>query len=410
MKANWGSRLPVFLAAVGAVVVLLVELKPVAPGLREAALVVGGVLMGFISLWLDEAIRTGPQRDAERKEHAKERKEDQERANNLLTENHKLLAENEELHELAKASEARDRTRSEMEAGSAYGLAWIATTLPTKTHLPNATDLFRSMCSTIESLSSDLGLRFSDDERQMLESPVGDLATARQISERVWTKARELPQRVWCFFELGNRTQWLRDQAKDAHSTKTAMDWLEAYRSDPYLTFAPHFAEVVDELIEVFRPYQNAVPEDSRESLVHRVGDAFDKIPSVYIQDRSIQAAYQRSPWFWVDDHGVGVITCILENPKAPERSFALRVRDANTYELSETEDDKTKSTRVTRDEAGWHCSAHTNASAENMCFEIQLVLEVTDGGNLPTKVKVIPVRSDPANPNPDSPSKDGPA
>jgi hypothetical protein len=403
MKANWGSRLPVFLAAAGVVVVLLVELRPVAPGLREVALVVGGVLMGLISLWLDEAIRAGPQRDAERKVHAKERKADQKQANILRTGIHILLAENEELH-------ARERTLSEIEACSAYGLAWVATTLPTKMHLPNATDLFRSMCATIESFSSQLGLRFSDDERQMLESPVGDLATARQISERVSTRARELPQRVWCFFELGNRTQWLRDQAKDAHSTKTAMDWLEACRGDPCLRFAPHFAEVVDELIEVFRPYQNAVPDDSRESLVHRVGDAFDKIPSVYIQDRSIQAAYQRSPWFWVDDHGVGVITCILENPKAPERSFVLCVRDANTYELSETEDDKTKSTRVTRDEAGWHCSAHTNASAESMCFEIQLVLEVTDGGNPPTKAEVMAVRSDPDNPNPDSPSKDRPA
>lgn len=391
MSVNWRFHIPVFLGVAGGVfIVALVELRPVPQGLRDVALVLGGALIGLMSLWLDEMVRTGPERDAARKEHARERREDHERANALRAANQKLLVENEKLVELAKASEDRDRIRSEAEASSAYILGSVGTILPTKADLPNATDLIQGMCDVIQSLSADLGLRYSDEERKMLQTPQPGLAAARQISAMVRSRGRDLPQRLWCFFELGNRTPWLRDQAKGANSTKAAIEWLEPFRGNPFLLFAPRFVEVIHELIEIFRPYEHTVPDGAREALVRRVGEAFDKISTFYAQGRNTLTPYRRTPWFFTDDNGVGVLTCIIDNPDAPERSFGLGVRDPNTYELSEIQGDKITSTRVTCDEFGWHCSTHIDASAANTCLDIELVLAVTNGGNPPTEAEIV--------------------
>jgi len=211
----------------------------------------------------------------------------------------------------------------------------------------------------------------------------------------ILTKARDLPQRLWCFFELGNRTPWLQDQAKSARSTKEVTSWLETLRENPFLPFAPRFLGAVDGLLEAFRPYSETVPDDARELLKRRVSEALASISEVYIQGRDTQTACRRSPWFYVDDKGVGVLACIIETPDAHE-DIMLSVRDANTYELAKCEDQGAKSWRVTRDDAGWHCSAHVDADTKSPCLDIRLVRAATNDGNPPTEAEaVIGVRPD---------------
>ena len=335
------------------------------------------------------------QREEDRRQHEEERSEDKRQIEKLYTENRRLLTENEKLLEFAKASEDRDRICSEVEASSAYVLGWCATILPTKT------DSIQGNIASVRSLCSDLGLRFSDTEQKLLESPSASQTDSQQISRMVLTKARDLPQRLWCFFELGNRTPWLEDQAKSARSTKAATDWLEAIRRNPLLPFAPRFVRAVGELLEAFRPYCNAVPDDARELLKRKVSEALDRISHVYIQGRNTQTACRRSPWFYTDDQGGGILTCIIEPPDA-SGDLMLCVRDANTYELSKHENGGVHSCRVNRDDAGWHCSAHVDASTDRPCLDIRLVVAVTDDGNPPTEAEaVIGVRPDPDSPSP---------
>jgi hypothetical protein len=391
-NVNWNFHVPVFLGMLGgAVLVTVVELRPLPQGLRDAALVVGGALVGLISLWLDEVLRTAPERRRleqqrvadseqherertdEREQHETDRAEDQQRIEKLHDENRRLL-------ELSKASEDRDRIRSETEAQSAYTLALLATTLPTKTG---------SVPVAITSICSDLGLRFSETEQKVLETPPASQTDAHQISGMLLTKGHALPQRLWCFFELGNRAPWLKDLAESGRSTKTATDWLETFRRNPFLPFAPSFVEVIDELLGAFRPYYNGLPDDARESLKRSVTSAFTKISYVYIQSRGTLTPYRRSPWFFVGDHGIGVLVCIVDTPNAPG-NVMLGVRDANTYELSKLEDHQMISWRVTRDDSGWRCSAHPNASSEDACLDIRIVVALTDDGNPPTKAEVV--------------------
>lgn len=420
-KINWNFHAPVFIGIVGGVVlVLVVELRPVPQGLRDAALIVGGALVGLISLWLDEVFRTGPERQRleqqrvadnqqhereraeERDQHEKDRAEDQQRIEKLHAENRRLFTENEKLLEFAKASEDRDRIRSEVEASSAYVLGWCVTILPTKT------ESIQDNLASVRSLCSDLGLRFSDTEQKLLGSPSVNQTDAQEISRIVLTKARDLPQRLWCFFELGNRTPWLEGQAKSARSTKAATDWLETLRGNPLLPFAPRFVRAVDDLLEAFRPYCNTVPDDARELLKRRVSEALDRISHVYIQGRDTQTASRRGPWFYIDDHGIGILTCIIETPNVVG-DLVLCVRDANTYELLKREDAGMNSWRVTRDDAGWHCSAHGNASTEKPCLDIRLVMAVTDDGNPPIEAEaVLGVRPDPDSVQAAGSSKDG--
>ncbi len=388
---NWRLHGLVFLFLVlGGFVLLLAEVYATSQAWREIGLAVGSFLIGFVSLSFDELVRARPQRIADNLQREKERAEDQQRIEKLYTENRRLFTENEKLLEFAKRVEDRDRIRSEVEASTAYVLGWCATILPTK-----AASIQDNLAAA-RSLCSDLGLRFSDTEQKLLESPSANQTDAQQISRMLLAKARELPQRLWCFFELGNRTPWLEDQAKSTRSTKAATDWLETIRRNPLLPFAPRFVRAVDELLEAFRPFCNAVPDDAREVLKQKVKEALDRISQVYIQGRDTLTASKRGPWFYTDDQGVGILTCLIETPGA-SGDLVLCVRDANTYELSKLEDGGVHSCRVNRDAAGWHCSAHVEASTERPCLDIRVVVDVTNDGNPPTEAEaVIAVRTDP--------------
>jgi hypothetical protein len=122
-----------------------------------------------------------------------------------------------------------------------------------------------------------------------------------------------------------------------------------------------------------------------------------------------IDASRGRSRWFWTvddNDRNVGILTCFLPDPDDAERAFMIGARDADTYDVLSPQGDDNASARVTRDATGWHCSTHASASSWDCCLDIRLVVEATDGGNLPKEAVLIPVRTESETPQPDGPTE----
>lgn len=391
-RINWSFHALIFVGiAGGTVLILAVGLRPVSQRLGGTALVFGGALVGLISLWLDEVLRTGPERSRLEQQHEEERSEDRKKIDKLSEENQTLLDNNQKLFALAKASRDEERIRAEAEASSAYALARSAADL-----LTTSASSPKSLAPTV-ALCSDLGLRLTESERNLLRPASGVELDTMRISRMLRDLGRELPQRLWCFFELGDRTAWLLDQVETAKSTRAATDWLDTMQRNPFLPLAPCFQEAVAGLLKACRAFIEKIPENARQTLVQEVVTIVAKISSVYIQFRGTLIAYRRSPWFYTTDQGHGVLATTIDSPEDPEVRL-LGVLDSNNYDVSTYENSEVQTIRVTRDSAGWHCWSHPEATTDDPCIEISLVVAVTDDGNPPDKAEiVVGVRRNPA-------------
>jgi hypothetical protein len=374
---NWRFHIGVFLiVAGGAGTLAAAELRPELSGVKEVLLVVSGALLGLVSLSVEEILRSG------------ERNDDRRKIDDLSAKNESQTKQIAHLTTLAEAREEREEFRSETKARTAYTLGYSATILPLIQDSSIQAEL-----TYLRNLCSDVGLWLSDEEREMLNSPPSNKQQAIKIQKMLLLRSQRLPQELWSFFQFGNVVPWLLDQVNNAQSTHAALDWLEKFQVNPYLQSAPHFRQVVGNILEAVRPYSSGIPDGKRETLEQNVNALLEQISVVYVQDRGTRSLAQRTPWIWAQDHGVGVLTCKLENPNFPERTLLFVVRDANNYEIQDMADEST-STHVTRDETGWHCSVDRSATATSACPHIQLVLDVTDGGNPPSVGAVVPVRT----------------
>ena len=111
----WRFHVPVFLGIAGGVcIVFLVELRAVPQELRDGSLIVSGALMGLVTLWFDEVLRTGP----ERKRAVQLRNEDRLQHESERSEDHHLIARLEEdnarlSHQVLGMAMASARDRAE---------------------------------------------------------------------------------------------------------------------------------------------------------------------------------------------------------------------------------------------------------------------------------------------------------
>ena len=372
--------------ALGAFVLFLVE-RYASPAWKDVGLIVGGILIGFIALSVDELIQGRPERRRaseqsakEREEarslHEKERADDQVQITALRAENGELLARLSGVQETIR----RETLLSQSQTNGAYHLGRMATALPTSQKPDQELVLILGLCD-------DVGLRFSKKELQILKSTPAERS---QVSEMVLSKAQSLrPAALRCFFFLGNKTEWLLAQAERAPSTRAALEEFENVHANPLLQMDPVYAAVVDDLLKVLRPYRELIPDEARESLKQQVHNVLGGIPSLSFQRDQIHIQHAATEWFWIEDKGAPAAMCFIGD------RYSIIARDANTFDVLQKNKDKPESSaRITRNDTGWQCSAHSKASEQQPCPEIELVLYATHGGKPVTEARVVMVRS----------------
>ncbi|MGP0103379.1 MAG: hypothetical protein ACLPUT_17375 [Solirubrobacteraceae bacterium] len=334
----------------GIALVVLVEVLDVSRGLRDSGLVVGGALIGLLSLWLDEVLRTGPERRR------------------------------------AEPAERRNALMEETETNAAYYLGYATTALPVD---PGPIDerlgFIRDMCF-------ELGLPISEAEEKLLESSSGEEGAAETLSKTLRAKGQNLKPPLWCFFELGNTVAWLHDEIKQWYRTQPVLAKLESLEENPYLQLDPRYSHMVDELIKLLAPFRDEVTDEQRARLKDEVLTAVsESSPPVLVQGRNTVQPAPSTDWIWVtsDDEMV---------PMRIVGDRAIVARNADLYEVTGTSAPDGK-TLVTRDATGWHCSAHAEATEQVRCPDIDIVLFATQGGKPVTEARVIPVRFEEVSP-----------
>lgn len=371
---------------VGMTIVAIAETR--SPFWKDIGLVVGGALIGFVSLSIDEHFRSRPERararrerEEERREHENERAADGRRAEELLSENQKLLAQVGAVQTIIEQQERREFLLSRAQTNGAYYLGHLATSLPTTSNPASQLPFVRTLCN-------DIGLQFSEQERAMLSSEQLDNDSAEKISATVLAKISSIQPVLRCFFSLGNISAWLRAQVSDGGYCKPVVEQLERLIRDPFLALDPQYYRLTEKLLAIVHPYIDDIPDEGRELLKDEVAKALAEVPPIYIHGENTRRPVRSSEWFYVtEEDGSPLLMRIVDKR-------AILRRDLDTYDIVSTDEPEQK-VRVTRSGSAWRCSAHVKANEREACVDIQLVLDATHGGKPVEAGMVVGVKKD---------------
>jgi hypothetical protein len=237
--------------------------------------------------------------------------------------------------------------------------------------------------------SAELRLRFSDDEQAFLASVPSEPSPEQLVALANLLVARtrqDLRASLWPFLQLGAVVTSLYEQMERWGSTRPALTELETLQADEPLRRDTRYGNVVDELVKILRATGAFVTPEQRPKVQEKLRKAFERIPSDILTARSITVPLPVTDWYWVTEGAVRLIG----------DDYSVLARSADAYEITDKTGETERTIAVERDQAGWHCALHPEANEHHPCPELDLVLNVTDGGRPVTEARLILVRSDP--------------
>ncbi len=336
-------------------VIAAVEIPDAPRSLRDAGLVLGGLLIGLISLIIDEKLRGGPEREANK-------------------------AQQEELN----ARHLREDRRYQAAVDDAFYLGLAASLLPVRPE----EDLWKVLQQCIESLD----LQFAPEESKLITTEPANFEEARAVTALAVSKGRNLGPQLRCFLRLGNTVAWLQGVLETWRRTGPVLGALEEISENPFLRDEQRYASIVSDLIQALSPGKQQIAPEDRARLNARVVEILGEVPAFTLEERDLKMPGQTSEWIWVTA-GDEIFPIRFLGP------YTISQR-RNYYEVST---DGGPPVKVTRDAAGWHCKAHPNATEADPCQEIDVTLDATEGGQPVTEARLIPVRLEPVD-SPDDP------
>lgn len=343
--------------AAGGLLVAIVELPGMPRGVRDVGLVLGGALIGLFSLIIDEILRAGPERRA---------------AEEQLDSLQRDFAEQAE----------RDARLRHAAADNGFTLGYEASRLPIEV-TPEGWAVLWECCD-------NLGLQFGAEESKLLAAPPEDFVRAREVSEMLLSKGRNLGPPLGCFLQLGNTLVWLEGRLDHWHQTRAVLTRLEKLAANSFLQDDPQFASIVYALIEALTPYRDGVSKGDSSRLSEDVRKVLSRIPAFTRNDFDLRIADQGSEWLWANDARGNLHPVRFLGP------YRVSQRDPDLFEVS---NEHAGETLVSHDAEGWHCQAHPEASETEPCEEIEVVLDATDGGQPVTEARLLLVRTEEETP-----------
>ena len=265
---------------------------------------------------------------------------------------------------------------------NAYYFGNLGTTLPTRT------DRDDGLVAVVRRLAGQLGVQFSDAERRTLDSehPTDDEAEA--ITTLIVDKAYSLKQSLFYFFQLGNTIAWLRNQLDTMRSTQEVVRQLTDLASNPLLEIDPRYSDLINALLAALSPYQGSVSESEQAQIRAKVSEALQLAPPLYISSTETRTPVRGTDWLAMRDPDTDTViaTCIIGD-------HAILARNSTTFDIVSFAAPTEPLVHVTTDAAGWHCSAHPDASTVEPCTDIDIVSYANREGHAVSKARVIPVR-----------------
>jgi hypothetical protein len=232
-----------------------------------------------------------------------------------------------------------------------------------------------------------LAIPFSKEEYVLLESSQLSMTEAAEVSEMVRLRAQRLaPLGWWSFFQLGVMIGSLTHHLESSRPIRQIRDQLNDLQDDRFIQQDRLYAGLIDDLLVVLSAFDETSSGSERQAVMGRVSTILNELPPVGTGSRESAPLVSTSEWFWIQDGSDLFPMCMAGD-------YGLVARGSWEYEVSGGEDPE-RHARVARDQSGWCCSVHPDASEDEPCFDIQLVFDHTDSGAPVTEAKLILVRT----------------
>jgi hypothetical protein len=296
----------------------------------------------------------------------------------LLGALHRMALALNEQKRIIVAREEGQRLDEQLRAVNAFYLGYQ---LAITTELTDDQDSF----FFVRALCQELNLPLWQDEWHRLERPPTNRTELNAIVDMVRSRVQQsAPAAWWCFFRLGLTVFWLVQRLETRQSIVAVRRDLEVISGDKALTRDTRFRRSVDQLLSILPTTLTLVDAD-RVDVAHHVNAILKGLPKGEPSFRIAPFPVPLTDWYWVQ---VGDIEGVAK--RFIGRGH-LTSYPGGRYNLEGLVD--RESCVVRFENSDWACSAHPEANGSQPCSDIELVYDLTDGGQPVTEARLRPVR-----------------
>ena len=238
----------------------------------------------------------------------------------------------------------------------------------------------------VRGLCQELNLPLWPDEWQRLERQPTSTTELNQIFEMVCSRVQQsAPPEWWCFFKLGLTVFWLTQRLEARQSIVAIRRDLETIRGDDALSLDGRFLRSVDQLLSVL-PKELTLADADRVNVGRDVNAILNALPKGEASFRIAPFPLPLTDWYWVRAGDIDGVAMRFIG------SGHLTAYPGGRYDLEGLADQETCVVRF--ENSDWSCSAHSEANKSQPCGDIELVYDLTGGGQPVTEARVRLVRS----------------
>jgi hypothetical protein len=192
------------------------------------------------------------------------------------------------------------------------------------------------------------------------------------------------PAEWWCFFRLGLTVFWLTQRLEARQSILAIRRDLETIRDDDALSLDTRYLRSVDELLSIL-PTGLTLADADRANVVRQVNIILNTLPEGEPSFRIAPFPLPLTDWYWISAGDIDGVAMRFIG------SGHLVAFPGGRYELEDLAG--REACVVLFENSDWSCSAHPEANRNQPCSEIELVYDLTNGGQPVTEARVRPVR-----------------
>jgi hypothetical protein len=297
----------------------------------------------------------------------------------LLTKLHRMSLALNQQKQIIIEREEKQRRFEELRAVNAFYLGYQLGV--TVSESPGDQDSF----FFVRALCQQLNLPLWPDEWGRLETQPSNAAELNEIFEMVLARVQQsAPAEWWCFFKLGLTVFWLTQRLEARQSIVAIRRDLEAIRGDDALSLDARYLRSVDQLLSIL-PTALTLEETDRVNVVRQVNTILVALPQGEPSFRIAPFPLPLTAWYWIR---VGDIDGVAMRFIG---SGHLTAYPGGRYDLEGLADREACVVRF--ENSDWSCSTHPEANKSQPCSDIELVYDLTDGGQPVTEARVRPVR-----------------
>ena len=297
----------------------------------------------------------------------------------LLAELHRMSLSLNQQRQIIIDREERQRRFEQLRAVNAFYLGYkLAMAVSESTEDQDSFFFVRGLCQ-------ELNLPLWPDEWERLERRPTSSTDLNEIFNMVRSRVQQsAPEEWWCFFQLGLTLLWLTLRLEGRQSVVAVRRDLETIRGYDALSRDARFLRPIDQLLSIL-PTTLALADADRVNVSLQLNTILETLPKGEPSFRIAPFPLPLTDWYWVRMGDIDGVAMRFIG------SGHLTAYPGGRYDLEGLTDREACVVRF--ENSDWSCSAHSEANGSQPCSDIELVYDLTDGGQPVTDARLRPVR-----------------